>query len=40
MRELLEDAAAVVCSVPIVLGICALYWIVRLFGVDLGEDFL
>lgn len=39
MRELLENIAVVVCGVPIVLGVCALYWIARLFGVDLGEDF-
>ena len=39
IREFAEDAAFCVCGCLLVLGLCALYWLCRLFGIDLGDDF-
>lgn len=39
MKDKLETAAIYVCGTFAVLLLCLTYWIARLFGVDLGEDF-
>lgn len=39
MREFLEDLAVIVCSSVVVLLFCIVYWLGRLCGVDLMEDF-
>lgn len=39
MRDKLEDIAVVICAIPLVLGMCALYWLCRLCGIDLNDDF-
>lgn len=39
MRDKLEDIAVVICAIPLVLGMCVLYWAARLCGIDLSDDF-
>ncbi len=39
IREMIEDALFCAVAILLVLGMCALYWICRLFGVDLNDDF-
>ena len=38
MRDFIDTVAVTVVGSLLVLGLCAVYWIARLFGVDLGED--
>lgn len=39
MRDKLEDIAAVICAILLVLGMRAVYWICRICGVTLEDDF-
>lgn len=39
IREFAENAALCVGGGLLVLGLCAIYWLCRLFGIDLNEDF-
>lgn len=39
IRELVEDAVLCAGCFLFVLYACAFFWICRLFGVDLGDDF-
>lgn len=39
MRDFLENVATAVLGGLVVLFFCAVYWIARLFGVELEEDF-
>jgi len=39
LRSWLGDVLFCLCAVPLVLGMCAVYWIARLCGVRLEDDF-
>lgn len=39
LRSWLEEALFWLCAIPLVLGMCLLYWLCRLFGIDLNDDF-
>ena len=39
MIERIQDILFWLCVIPLVLGMCALYWIARLYGVRLEDDF-
>ena len=39
LRSWLEDALFWLSIIPLVLGMCLLYWSCRIFGLDLGDDF-
>ncbi len=39
IRHWLEDAAFTVCASALILLMAALFWICRIFGLDLGDDF-
>lgn len=39
MRDKLEDIAVAIIGTVIVLGMCLLYWLCRLCGIDLSDDF-
>lgn len=39
MREWIQDALFYLCAIPLVLGMCAVYWMCRLCGIDLNDDY-
>jgi hypothetical protein len=39
MRERIHDVLFYLLAIPLVLGMCLLYWLCRLFGVRLEDDF-
>ena len=39
MRELMKDCLFYLLAIPLVLGMCALYWLCRICGVRLEDDF-
>lgn len=39
VKQLVEDAAFTVCASALILLMAALYWICRIYGLDLGDDF-
>ena len=39
VKQLIEDAAFTVCVVAMILLMAALFWICRISGLDLGDDF-
>lgn len=39
LRSLLEDVLLWLCAISLVLGMCALYWLCRICGVRLEDDF-
>lgn len=39
LRSLLEDVLLWLCIIPLVLGMCALYWLCRICGIDLSDNF-
>ena len=39
MKDILEDLGFTVLGILTVIVFCIMYWIARLFGVDLNEDF-
>jgi len=39
MIERIQDILFCLLAIPLVLGLCALYWIARLCGVDLNDEF-
>lgn len=39
MKEFMEDCLFYLLAIPLVLGMCLLYWVARLFGVRLEDDF-
>ena len=39
MKEWMQNALFTICAIPLVLLVCALYWLRRLCGVDLNDDF-
>lgn len=39
IREMIEDVRFFTAATLLVLGMCALYWLSRLAGIDLSEDF-
>ena len=39
MRERIQDILFYLLAIPLVLGMCALYWICRICGVRLEDDF-
>lgn len=39
MRDLIQDCLFWLCAIPLVLGMCALYWLCRICGVRLEDDF-
>lgn len=39
MREWMQDALFTICAIPLVLGMCALYWLCRICGVRLEDEF-
>lgn len=39
IRELINEAAFIASALLLVLCMCALYWLCRLFGLEPGEDF-
>jgi len=39
MREWMQDALFTICAIPLIIGMCLLYWLARLFGVRLEDDF-
>ena len=39
MREWIQDILLWLCIIPLVLGMCVLYWIAWLCGVRLEDDF-
>ena len=39
LRSVLEDFRFTICAVLLILYFCAFYWICRLFGIHLEDDF-
>ena len=39
MKDFMEDALFTICAIPLVLWMCLLYWLCRLCGVRLEDDF-
>lgn len=39
LRLWMEDALLWLGIIPLILGMCLLFWICRIFGLDLGDDF-
>ena len=39
VKQLVEDAAFTVCASALILLMAALFWICRISGLDLGDDF-
>ena len=39
LRSRLEDRWLTICAIPLVLLMCVLYWLCRLCGVRLEDDF-
>ena len=39
MRERIQDILFYLLAIPLVLGMCALYWLCRICGVRLEDDF-
>ena len=39
MRDRIQDILFYLLAIPMVLGMCLLYWICRLFGIHLEDDF-
>ena len=39
MRELIQDCLFYLLAIPLVLGMCLLYWLCRICGVRLEDDF-
>ena len=39
MRERIQDILFYLLAIPLVLGMCLLYWVARLCGVRLEDDF-
>ena len=39
MKEWMQDCLFYLLAIPLVLGMCVLYWIARLCGIDLNDDF-
>ena len=39
LHSWLEEAAFWLCAIPLVLYVCAVYWVCRLCGVRLEDDF-
>jgi len=39
LRSWLGDCVFWLCAIPLVLGMCALYWICRICGVRLEDEF-
>ena len=39
MREWIQDILFYLLAILLVLGMCAVYWICRLFGIHLEDDF-
>lgn len=39
MKDFMEDCLFYLLVIPLVLGMCAVYWIARLCGYDLEDDF-
>ena len=39
MRDLIQDCLFYLLAIPLVLGMCALYWLCRICGVRLEDDF-
>ena len=39
MREWMQECLFWLCAIPLVLGMCLLYWLCRLCGVRLEDDF-
>lgn len=39
MRELIQDCLFYLLAIPLVLGMCALFWLCRICGVRLEDDF-
>jgi len=39
LHSWLQDALFYLCIIPLVLGMCALYWLCRICGVRLEDDF-
>ena len=39
MKDILEDCLFYLLAVPLVLGMCAVYWMCRLCGIDLNDDY-
>lgn len=37
MREWMQECLFWLCIIPLVLGMCLLYWLCRLFGVEVDE---
>lgn len=37
MKDFMEDCLFWLCIIPFVLGMCAVYWIARLCGVEVDE---
>lgn len=39
IQEAIEEVLFFAAGILLVLGMCAIYWICRLFGIDLNDDF-
>ena len=39
MRELIQDCLFYLLAIPLILGMCLLYWLRRICGVRLEDDF-
>lgn len=37
MKDFMEDCLFYLLVIPLILGMCALYWLCRLFGVEVDE---
>jgi len=39
MREWIQDCLIYLLAIPLVIGMCVLYWLCRICGVRLEDDF-